>query len=111
MTRNALRAVMPRASLIRTASITDLRFTLRRVFGKDAFRPLQEEVITAVISGHDVFVCAATSFGKSLCYQLPAVVSLGVTVVISPLLALMENQVHAAKAGGSALERRNGKTG
>ncbi len=101
---------MPRAPLRRTASITDLRFTLRRVFGKDAFRPLQEEVITAVVAGHDVFVCAATSFGKSLCYQLPAVVSLGVTVVISPLLALMENQVQAAKALGIAVVMINGNT-
>ncbi|KIW71719.1 hypothetical protein PV04_03854 [Phialophora macrospora] len=102
---------MPRASLKRTASVTDLRFTLRRVFRKDAFRPVQEEVIAAVVAGHDVFVCAATSFGKSLCYQLPAVVSLGVTVVISPLLALMENQVHAAKALGIAVEMINGRTG
>ena len=102
---------MPRAPLRRAASgVTDLRFTLRRVFGKDGFRPLQEEVITAVIGGHDVFVCAATSFGKSLCYQLPAVVSLGVTVVISPLLALMDNQVHAAKALGIAVAMINGKT-
>jgi superfamily II DNA helicase RecQ len=102
--------VMPRGPLKRTASITDLRFTLRRVFGKDAFRPLQEEVITEVVAGHDVFLCAATSFGKSLCYQLPAVVSLGVTVVISPLLALMENQVQAAKSLGIAVEMINGKT-
>ncbi|KIX94305.1 uncharacterized protein Z520_10015 [Fonsecaea multimorphosa CBS 102226] len=101
---------MPRGPLKRTASITDLRFTLRRVFGKASFRPLQEEIITAVVGGHDVFLCAATSFGKSLCYQLPAVVSLGVTVVISPLLALMDNQVQAAKSLGIAVECINGKT-
>ncbi|KIW26629.1 uncharacterized protein PV07_06448 [Cladophialophora immunda] len=101
---------MPRNPLRRAASITDLRFTLRRVFGKASFRPLQEEIITAVVDGHDVFLCAATSFGKSLCYQLPAVVSLGVTVVISPLLALMDNQVQAAKSLGIAVERINGKT-
>ena len=101
---------MPRGPLKRTTSITDLRFTLRRVFGKEAFRPLQEEVITAVTAGHDVFLCAATSFGKSLCYQLPAIVSLGVTVVISPLLALMENQVQAAKALGIAVEMITGRT-
>ncbi|EXJ75532.1 uncharacterized protein A1O5_00038 [Cladophialophora psammophila CBS 110553] len=101
---------MSRSQLRRTVSITDLRFTLRRVFGKAAFRPLQEEIITAVLAGHDVFLCAATSFGKSLCYQLPAVVSLGVTVIISPLLALMENQVQAAKSLGIAVQRINGKT-
>ncbi|KAL2419373.1 ATP-dependent DNA helicase Q5 [Exophiala dermatitidis] len=101
---------MPREPLKRSLSLTDLRFTLRRVFGKDAFRPLQEDVISAVLSGHDVFLCAATSFGKSLCYQLPAVVSLGVTVVISPLLALMQNQVQSAQALGIAVESINGKT-
>lgn len=101
---------MPRGPLKRSDSITDLRFTLRRVFGKDSFRPLQEEVINAAISGHDVFLCAATSFGKSLCYQLPAVVSLGVTIVISPLLALMHNQVHAAQELGIVVECINGKT-
>lgn len=101
---------MPRTAPRRTASITDLRFTLRRVFGKDAFRPLQEDVVTATVAGHDIFLCAATSFGKSLCYQLPAVVSLGVTVVISPLLALMQNQVQAAKHLGIAVESISGGT-
>ncbi|KIW47195.1 uncharacterized protein PV06_02790 [Exophiala oligosperma] len=101
---------MPRGPLRRSASITDLRFTLRRVFGKESFRPLQEEVIAAVLEGNDVFLCAATSFGKSLCYQLPAVVSLGVTVVISPLLALMTNQVQAARGLGIKVECINGRT-
>lgn len=101
---------MPRTPLKRTVSITDIRFTLRRVFGKERFRPLQEEVVRAVIDDHDVFLCAATSFGKSICYQLPAVLSLGVTVVISPLLALMENQVHATQALGITVECINSKT-
>ncbi|KIW10176.1 hypothetical protein PV08_11137 [Exophiala spinifera] len=101
---------MPRGPLRRSASITDLRFTLRRVFGKESFRPLQEEVIASVLEGNDVFLCAATSFGKSLCYQLPAVVSLGVTVVISPLLALMTNQVQAARDLGINVECINGRT-
>ncbi|KIX10637.1 uncharacterized protein Z518_01721 [Rhinocladiella mackenziei CBS 650.93] len=101
---------MVRTPLKRTASITDVRFTLRRVFGKDSFRPLQEEIVAAAIAGHDVFLCAATSFGKSLCYQLPAVVSLGVTVVISPLLALMQNQVQSARELGIAVECINGST-
>jgi len=71
---------------------------------------LQEEVVRAVIDDHDVFLCAATSFGKSICYQLPAVLSLGVTVVISPLLALMENQVHAGQALGVKVECINSRT-
>lgn len=101
---------MTRTPLRQNSSIADLRFTLRRVFGKDSFRPLQEEVIAAVIAGHDVFLCAATSFGKSLCYQLPAVVSIGVSIVICPLLALMHNQVEAARGLGIAVESINGKT-
>lgn len=101
---------MPRAGLKRSSSITDVGFTLRRVFGKERFRPLQEEVVRAVIDNHDVFLCAATSFGKSICYQLPAVLSLGVTIVVSPLLALMENQVRAAEALGIAVECINSKT-
>ncbi|KEF61954.1 uncharacterized protein A1O9_03526 [Exophiala aquamarina CBS 119918] len=94
----------------RIISTTDIRFTLRRVFGKEGFRPLQEEVVRAVIDDYDVFLCAATSFGKSICYQLPAVLSLGVTVVISPLLALMENQVHAGQALGVKVECINSRT-
>ncbi|KIV90718.1 hypothetical protein PV10_05344 [Exophiala mesophila] len=94
----------------RKPDVTDLGFILRRVFKKESFRALQEDVVHAVIDGHDVFLCAATSFGKSLCYQLPAVVSTGVTVVISPLLALMENQVFAAKQLDIAVECINSKT-
>lgn len=67
----------------------DLEFTLRQQFGKKDFRPHQKEIITAAIEGDDVFVQAATSFGKSLCFQLPAVLNYGITVVVSPLLSLM----------------------
>ncbi|KAF2142373.1 uncharacterized protein K452DRAFT_269983 [Aplosporella prunicola CBS 121167] len=76
----------------------DIDFTLRRIFGKKSFRPLQREVITAALEGHDVFLQAATSFGKSLCFQLPAIVDCGLTLVISPLLALMNNQVAVMRA-------------
>ncbi|RMJ27807.1 hypothetical protein PHISP_01301 [Aspergillus sp. HF37] len=55
----------------------DLDFYLHRVFRKKSFRPLQREVISAVVEGHDVFLQASTSFGKSLCYQLPAMISHG----------------------------------
>ncbi|KAL1968838.1 hypothetical protein VTN77DRAFT_1199 [Rasamsonia byssochlamydoides] len=88
----------------------DLDFTLRRVFGKTSFRPLQREVILAAIEGHDVFLQAATSFGKSLCFQLPAVVSHGVTIVVSPLLALMMDQVAALKANGIPVATINSTT-
>jgi RecQ family ATP-dependent DNA helicase len=78
----------------------DVHFTLKRVFKKAAFRPMQLEVINEAVVSKDIFLCAATSFGKSLCYQLPAVVATGVTIVVSPLLALMTNQVNAAKEKG-----------
>lgn len=74
---------------------TDIDFTLRRVFRRAYFRPYQREIITAALQGHDVFVQAATSFGKSLCYQLPATISHGITIVISPLIALVNDQVDA----------------
>ncbi|CRG85399.1 hypothetical protein PISL3812_02472 [Talaromyces islandicus] len=88
----------------------DLDFTLRRVFGKSSFRPLQREVISAAIDGHDVFLQAATSFGKSLCFQLPAVASHGVTLVVSPLLSLMMDQVTTLQANGIPVATINGKT-
>ncbi|PGH07867.1 hypothetical protein GX51_01577 [Blastomyces parvus] len=88
----------------------DIDFTLRRVFGKKTFRPLQREVIEAAIDGHDVFLQAATSFGKSLCFQLPAIVGHGVTIVVSPLLALMVDQVAALEANGIPVATINSTT-
>ncbi|MEL6169363.1 MAG: DNA helicase RecQ [Pseudomonadota bacterium] len=73
---------------------------LTRVFGFDAFRPGQEEIVTAVMAGRDVLAVMPTGGGKSLCYQLPALCQDGVTVVISPLIALMRDQVRALRAQG-----------
>ena len=92
------------------AEIPHVKHYLQRVFGKKDFRPLQEEIIIAALQGHDIFVQAATSFGKSLCFQLPAHCSRGVTVVISPLLALVDNQVAAANENGIVAEKINGNT-
>ncbi|CAO2658801.1 Nn.00g065240.m01.CDS01 [Neocucurbitaria sp. VM-36] len=89
---------------------SNLDFTLKKVFKKPGFRPLQREVITATLEGEDVFLQAATSFGKSLCYQLPAVVDLGITIVISPLLALMNNQVASMRHAGIKVETINSTT-
>lgn len=80
----------------RPAQKVDIDYPLKKVFQKEAFRPLQREIITAALEGEDIFVQAATSFGKSLCFQLPAWCSKGVTIVVSPLLALVQNQVTAA---------------
>ncbi len=76
------------------------RASLRSVFGFDSFRPGQEEVVQAVLDGEDVLAVMPTGSGKSLCYQLPAVVRLGLTVVVSPLIALMRDQVRALTAAG-----------
>lgn len=84
----------------RTTIKTDIDYPLKKIFQKQCFRPLQREIINAALDGEDIFVQAATSFGKSLCYQLPAWCSKGVTVVISPLLALVQNQVNAANSLG-----------
>ncbi|KAE8843439.1 hypothetical protein HRS9122_04542 [Pyrenophora teres f. teres] len=89
---------------------SNLDFTLRKVFKKASFRPLQREVVTATLEGEDVFLQAATSFGKSLCYQLPAVVDFGITIVISPLLALMNNQVASMRNANIRVETINSTT-
>ncbi len=74
--------------------------TLRRVFGYDAFRGNQQEIIDHVVGGGDALVLMPTGGGKSLCYQIPALVRDGVGVVVSPLIALMQDQVDALTALG-----------
>ncbi|MEI4473139.1 DNA helicase RecQ [Frigidibacter sp. MR17.24] len=73
---------------------------LHRVFGFPGFRPGQEEIVRAVLAGRDTLAIMPTGGGKSLCYQLPAICRAGVTLVISPLIALMRDQVRALKAVG-----------
>ncbi|MEO0386139.1 MAG: DEAD/DEAH box helicase, partial [Pseudomonadota bacterium] len=75
---------------------------LSSVFGYDSFRPGQREVVDAVMAGRDVLAIMPTGGGKSLCYQLPALCRPGVTVVVSPLIALMRDQVGALRAAGVA---------
>ncbi|MGI8551361.1 MAG: DNA helicase RecQ [Dehalococcoidia bacterium] len=76
--------------------------TLRATFGYGGFRPLQEEIVRAILGGKDVFVLMPTGGGKSLCYQLPALLLDGLTVVVSPLIALMKDQVDAMQTLGVA---------
>jgi len=76
-----------------TPSLDSARERLKAVFGFDGFRPGQDEVVGAVLAGEDVLAVMPTGSGKSLCYQLPALLRDGLTVVVSPLIALMRDQV------------------
>ncbi|NLB00260.1 MAG: DNA helicase RecQ [Methanomicrobiales archaeon] len=90
----------------------DTKYTvLERYFGYTAFRPHQEEIVDAVLAGRDVLAVMATGGGKSLCYQLPALVLGGLTVVVSPLIALMKDQVDSLRANGVAAATINSSLG
>ena len=85
---------------LRPPALADAEITLKRVFGYDAFRGRQAAVIEAVLAGHDVLAVLPTGGGKSLCYQIPAILKPGLGLVISPLIALMSDQVTALSARG-----------
>ena len=84
------------------ARLLAARAVLRDVFGHDGFREGQEEVVDAVLESRDVLCVMPTGAGKSLCYQLPALVRGGLTLVVSPLIALMDDQVSSLKGRGVA---------
>ena len=79
----------------------DLHKALQEHFGFDKFKGNQEKIIESVLAGHDTFVIMPTGGGKSLCYQLPAMVSDGLAIIVSPLIALMKNQVDLVRSYSS----------
>src|SRR5882757_2016632 len=107
----------PKSSATRSASIkpltqsgekaiakntqTDLSAQLQYQFGFDGFKGPQEKIIESLMAGHDTFVIMPTGGGKSLCYQLPAIMSDGVAIIVSPLIALMKNQVDLVRSYSS----------
>jgi len=84
------------------SDVSHLRSLLKQYFGFTSFRPLQEEIIRDALADKDVFALLPTGGGKSLCFQLPALARDGITVVVSPLIALMKDQVDALRASGIA---------
>jgi len=80
--------------------VPDLLHTLKTTFGYNAFRPLQREIIETSLAGRDVFALLPTGGGKSLCFQIPAMHRSGLTIVVSPLIALMKDQVDQLQAAG-----------
>ncbi len=86
-------------------TLDDARATLRSTFGHDDFRGLQAQVITEMLAGRDALAVLPTGGGKSLCYQIPAMLKPGVGLVVSPLIALMADQVAAMQQAGVSAER------
>ena len=82
----------------------DIDAANRYIFGHTSFRPAQRDIVLDILDDKDVFVLLPTGGGKSLCFQLPAVLSRGVTIVVCPLLALMQDQVQALVRGADAAD-------
>ena len=78
----------------------DAKSTLKHYFGYDSFRGGQEEVVNAILEGRDVLAIMPTGAGKSICYQIPALMLDGITIVVSPLISLMQDQVKALNKAG-----------
>jgi superfamily II DNA helicase RecQ len=100
---------MPRPDIggVVDAGMSEAKEALNRVFGFADFRPGQQEVLEAVFAGENILAIMPTGSGKSLCYQLPALVRKGLTVVVSPLIALMRDQVQQLQARGIAAATLN----
>ena len=93
--------------VIQIPDISPMRRVLKDVFGFEDFRPGQEAVMTTLLAGRPVLAVMPTGAGKSLCYQVPALVLGGLTIVVSPLVALMQDQVAALRLAGVAADTIN----
>src|ERR1700681_4491002 len=94
-----------------TPTIQDARAVLKSAVGYDTFSPGQEAAVSAILAGRDTVVVLPTGGGKSLCYQVPALLLPGITVVVSPLIALMKDQVDALRRRGVAAARLDSSLG
>ena len=88
-----------------SAKKANLSGELKKHFGFSTFKGQQEKIIENLMNGKDIFVLMPTGGGKSLCYQLPALISEGTAIVVSPLIALMKNQVDAVNGLSSEIGR------
>src|SRR5258708_9147680 len=93
-TTRKTKTVSSKTVLEKTKPSTSLLAHLQEQFGFDAFKDSQDAIIQSLLSGKDTFVIMPTGGGKSLCYQLPAIISERVAIIVSPLIALMNNQVN-----------------
>ena len=84
-------------SIVDEVDTAEVLETLKSFFGFDGFKGTQEKIIMNLLAGKDTFVIMPTGGGKSLCYQLPAIMSEGTAIIVSPLIALMKNQVDAIR--------------
>ena len=105
MGTTAKKATVKKTAKVKEAAPSKKRFDLHKAlqeyFGFDKFKGTQEKAIESLLAGHDTFVIMPTGGGKSLCYQLPAMVSEGVALIVSPLIALMKNQVDLVRGYSS----------
>ena len=95
------------ANILRAMPTPEAHQILKDTFGYDTFRSSQEAIIAAILTGDNVLAVMPTGAGKSMCYQIPALIRQGVAIVVSPLVALMEDQVSALKLAGVAAETIN----